>query len=174
MNKLFSLIPLLFVLTGLPAQAQVRSEPAKDQDDLLYSADPVLAANKKLAYDMYREVLEAGQVDRIPHYVREDYIQHNPNVVTGRAALESFIAGSRPSRKADDKIMLPLISIIAERDLVMFNFVRTEQDANGETYYTTWFDVFRIEDGLVVEHWDPALKRADALKFNPNSQRLKD
>jgi hypothetical protein len=28
----------------------------------------------------------------------------------------------------------------------------------GETYTTTWFDMFRIADGKIVEHWDPAQK----------------
>ena len=152
--------------------SQITPEPSKDHASLLESHDPVLAANKKLVYDMYREVLEAGQVSRIPHYFVENYIQHNPNVEQGRAALEAFIAGSRPARAVDSEIKLPLISIVAERDIVMINFIRPEEDAEGNIYYTTWFDVFRIENGKIAEHWDPALKDPDALKFNPNTQRL--
>jgi predicted SnoaL-like aldol condensation-catalyzing enzyme len=26
------------------------------------------------------------------------------------------------------------------------------------TYTTTWFDMFRVVDGKIVEHWDPATK----------------
>jgi predicted SnoaL-like aldol condensation-catalyzing enzyme len=29
-------------------------------------------------------------------------------------------------------------------------------DSNGEPYTTTWFDMWTIEDGLLVEHWDTA------------------
>jgi len=36
---------------------------------------------------------------------------------------------------------------------------------------TSWFDLFRIENGMIAEHWDPALKSVEMLKFDPNSKR---
>ena len=171
----FALLLTIFITQLVSiAQAQVKPEPAKDQAILLKSSDPQIAANKQLVYDMYREVLQGGQVSRIPHYFTEGYIQHNPNVATGRAALIGFIEGSRPAVEVVDSIKLPLISITAERDQVVFNFVRTEKDENGETYHSTWFDMFRIEDGKIAEHWDPALKSADAKKMNPNATQMLD
>jgi predicted SnoaL-like aldol condensation-catalyzing enzyme len=32
----------------------------------------------------------------------------------------------------------------------------TEVDSNGKPYETTWFDLFRVDGGLLVEHWDAA------------------
>jgi predicted SnoaL-like aldol condensation-catalyzing enzyme len=139
---------------------------------MLESDDPQLAANKKLVYDMYRVVLQGGHWERAKEFIRSDYIQHNPNVVSGRDALEEYIRNSRPAVPVEDELKLPLISIIAERDRVALNFVRPYQDENGETYYTSWFDMFRIQDGKIAEHWDPALRTADMLKFNPNSTRM--
>ncbi len=138
---------------------------------LLESSDPVLAANKRLVWDMYRTLLQAGHADRAAEFIAEDYIQHNPNVASGRQALVDFLKGSRPVRELEDRIMLPLVNLIAEGDYVMVLFERPEKDEDGAPYVTSWFDLFRIENGLIAEHWDPALKSAAMLKFDPNSKR---
>lgn len=145
---------------------------AEAQEALLASPDPVLAANKRVVYDMYREVLQAGRVDRIPLYFGEVYFQHNPNVPFGTDALATFIRGSRPVREVQPTITLPLVKMVAEGDFVMVNFVRPETDADGKPYTTTWFDLYRLKDGKIIEHWDPALKSLAALKFDPNSKKL--
>jgi ketosteroid isomerase-like protein len=56
----------------------------------------------------------------------------------------------------------PLVSITADGDLVVLGFVRELPDPKepGRTYTTTWFDMFRIADGKIAEHWDPAEKQA--------------
>ncbi len=50
------------------------------------------------------------------------------------------------------------MSIVAERDLVVFALVREGKDKDGKAYTTTWFDMFRIANGKIVEHWDTATK----------------
>ena len=144
---------------------------AEAQQKLLESDDPQIAANKKLVYDMYREIVQGGHADRAEVYFTEEYIQHNPNVTSGRQALYDFIKGSRPARPIEPSIGLPLLNIIAERDMVLVVNQRPETDADGEPYITTWFDLYRIENGKIAEHWDPALKSKDMLKFDPNSTR---
>lgn len=147
---------------------------AANHADLLHSEDPHLAANKRLCYDMYRTLLQAGLADQTSRFIAPAYIQHNPNVVSGAAALETFIRNSRPERPLEEHIALPLVSIIAERDMVTFIFVRKEVDGHGEPYFTSWFDTFRIENEKIIEHWDPALKSAEMLKLDPNKKRLDD
>ncbi|MEN7537801.1 nuclear transport factor 2 family protein [Aurantiacibacter flavus] len=169
-----------------PARAQDAARPAsgessmtatppavaQDHEALIASDDPRLEANKRLVYDMYRIVLQGGYADRAGEFIREDYVQHNPNAAQGLAGIEDYIRSTRPERPLEDKIELPLINLVAEGDYVITSFVRREVDAEGETYYTTWFDMFRIEDGKIAEHWDP-MTRNDA-KIDPNSQRLED
>ncbi len=155
-----------------PVAGQTTPVIAADHAALLAGADPRLERNKRLCYDMYRTVLQAGRADRIPDFIGARYVQHNPNVASGPEALAAFIRGSRPERDIRPTIELPLVAIVAERDMVQFTFVRTEQDADGTAYHSSWFDLFRIEDGRIVEHWDPALKSAAMLTLDPNRQRL--
>ena len=141
------------------------------QQELLQSTDSQLAANKRLVYDMYRAIVQGGQADRVAEFFTESYIQHNPNVASGREALADFLRGSRPARPIEERITLPLLNIIAERDLVLVVNQRPEKDQAGDPYVTTWFDLYRIEDGKIAEHWDPAFKDPRMLKFDPNADR---
>ena len=151
-------------MTATPPQV------ASDHEALLASPDPRLAANKRLVYDMYRIVLQAGLADRAGEFISDDYIQHNPNAGQGLAGVQDYIRKTRPERPIADKLELPLIQLIAEGDYVMTSFVRPEKDAQGETYYSTWFDLYRIADGKIAEHWDPMLK-SDA-PVDPNDKTL--
>ena len=113
---------------------------------------------------MHAELLE--------RYFTEEYIQRNPNVQSGRQALHDFIRGSRPQRPVESTIGLPLLNLIAERDLVLVVCLRPETDHEGTRYRTTWFDFYRVTNGSISEHWDPALRSKEMLRFNPNSKRL--
>ena len=145
----------------VPSGAQVPVTPVANQEALLASSDPALAANKRLVYDFWREVFEAHHMDLAPKYMAETYIQHNPNVPTGRKAFIDFFSRTAPPRPIEARITAPLVSIVAERDLVVLSFARENPEpadpARKST--TTWFDMFRIEDGKISEHWDPAVKR---------------
>ena len=140
------------------AHAQLPVVPAASQEALLASADPTLAANKKLVYDFWREVFEGGHMELADRYMAESYIQHNPNVPTGRAAFVAFFTQFAKPRTIQPQIAAPLVSIVAERDLVILSFVRETHDPKDATKKstTTWFDMFRVENGKIAEHWDCA------------------
>jgi predicted SnoaL-like aldol condensation-catalyzing enzyme len=153
-----------------PTMASSAPTVAADHEALLASDDPKLAANKRLVYDMYRIVLQAGLAGRAGEFIHDDYIQHNPNADQGLSGVQDYIRSTRPEREIKDTLDLPLIHLMAEGDRVMTSFVRPEKDASGETYYTTWFDLYRIEDGKIAEHWDPMLKSDP--KIDPNDKQI--
>jgi predicted SnoaL-like aldol condensation-catalyzing enzyme len=159
-----SIRKLIFIATLiLPAfaGAQLPVTPAADQERLLADADPKLAANKRLVYDFWREVFEGGHLDAAERYMTESYIQHNPNVPTGRAAFVAFFSKFAKPAPVEPKIKAPLVAIVADGDLVILSFVKSAPDPHDASvrYTTTWFDMFRIENGRIAEHWDPAVKQ---------------
>jgi len=162
-------------LTGAIHAQGVPPTAAPDQAALLKSSDPKLAANKKLVYDVYRVIIQAGHVELAPKYFTEGYIQHNPNVATGRDAMVAFMKNSRPVKDIEPTIHFPVISIMAEGDLVMIATVTYSPDPDnpGKKYAGTHFDMFRIENGKIAEHWDSVPKDKAMLHFDPNTQTQK-
>ncbi len=157
--------------SGSPA-AGVPPTAAPDQAALLQAKDPQLAANKKLVFDMWRAIIQGGHTELAPKYFKESYIQHNPNVATGRDAMVAYMKQTRPVRPISPKITFPVIAIMAEGDLVMVATVSYADDPEnpGQKYAGTHFDMFRIEDGKIAEHWDSVAKSQAALHFDPNTQ----
>jgi predicted SnoaL-like aldol condensation-catalyzing enzyme len=150
--------------------AQVPPTAAPDQQALLQSQDPKLAANKKLVFDMYRVIIQGGHTELAPQYFTKDYIQHNPNVATGRDAMVEYMKRTRPVRPIQPMITFPVIAIMAEGDLVMVATVSYAPDpeAPGHKYTGTHFDLFRIANGKIAEHWDSVPKDPRALHTDPN------
>jgi len=89
------------------------------------------------------------------------YIQHNANIPTGRAAFKEYM-GKIPGRMAKDAkpiqeawITPPdLILVNGPYCLMMTN--RKAKDPDDPTREYTWdhFNVIRVENGLIKEHWD--------------------
>ncbi|TWI95858.1 putative SnoaL-like aldol condensation-catalyzing enzyme [Mucilaginibacter frigoritolerans] len=133
---------------------------AQSQKQMLYSNDPQLAKNKKIVYDFWRSVLEGGHLELAPQYMLETYIQHNPNVPTGRQGFIDFFSKFAKARPIVDTIQGPLIAIVAEGDRVVLSFKSIHPDPKDPTkkYTTTSFEMLRVENGKVAEHWDSALK----------------
>jgi predicted SnoaL-like aldol condensation-catalyzing enzyme len=123
-----------------------------DHEQLLSSAVPELAANKRLVYDMWRTLLEARDTVAAQQYLAEGYIQHNPNVDTGRAGVLALFGSFGAPLEVQDRVQAKLVAIVAEGDYVAI--VRVDEYDQPRPYTTTWFDLFRIEAGLIAEHWD--------------------
>ena len=168
-RSVFASLAFALALSGA-AQSQVPPVAAPDQLALLKSSDPKLAANKKLVFDVYREVINGGHLENVEKYFRKDYIQHNPNVVTGRDAMVAYMKSTRPVRPVPPTIAFPVVSIMAEGDLVLVATVAyaDDPDNKGQRYASTHFDLFRIDNGQIAEHWDNVPKSKEALHTDPN------
>ena len=159
MKKTILLFAALSLLAGA-APAQVPVAPNSDHESMLLSKDPQLARNKRFVYDFWREVFEAAHMDLAPGYMAESYIQHNPRVPTGRQAFIDFFFKIRKPLPIEPRVKAPLVAMTADGDLVVMIFAREypEPQDPSKKYTTTWFDMFRIVDGKIAEHWDPAIK----------------
>jgi predicted SnoaL-like aldol condensation-catalyzing enzyme len=143
-------------VASVVAQVPVTLHP--DQQRVIQSNDAKLAANKKLVFDFWREVFQAHNMELAPLYMAEDYIQHNPNVPTGRKPFMDYFGGFK--RQPVQPEIDDLVTMIAEGDIVVLAFRSEKPDPKNpeQTYTTTWFDMFRIENGKIKEHWDYGTK----------------
>jgi len=161
----------LALAASMTTQAQEPPVGVKDQKALLKSSDPKLAANKKLVFDMYRAIVNGGHTEMADQYFTKEYIQHNPNVKSGRDELVAYIRKTRPVRPLTDDIAFPVIAIMAEGDLVTVATVAMIEDAEnpGQKYANTHFDMYRIENGKIAEHWDHVERSKRSQSFDPNT-----
>lgn len=104
-------------------------------------------------------------VDTARDLMRPDYIQHNPAVPTGADAIIGLIPAL-----ADSGITTDVHRVIAEGDLVVVHSTYSNAQMFGAETLVA-FDVFRVEDGKIAEHWDNLQPLAPP---NPSGRTMTD
>ncbi|MEO0357536.1 MAG: nuclear transport factor 2 family protein [Pseudomonadota bacterium] len=113
------------------------------------------AASKALVLDAMENTLLSGNVAAVDQYYAEDYIQHNPTFpdgIDGQRGVVGFLSGV-------DGFKADYVRVIADGGMVA---IHARYEGFGPVA-TIGFDVFRVENGVIVEHWDNL-----ALETPPN------
>ncbi len=119
--------------------------------------------NKKLVTNFYKEVLFEGKYQSIDKYIGDVYIQHNPAVADGKEAFTKMIKSFAPEDGSKLKSWGEIIRVVAEKDLVILHIKNYNWPGeNGGAIV----DIFRVEDGKIVEHWDVVQAIPDNPKNN--------
>jgi predicted SnoaL-like aldol condensation-catalyzing enzyme len=118
--------------------------------------------NKELIETFCNTVFVKHNLSTLDQLMRDDYIQHNPDVPQGKIGFREFFEATF---KAIPDFRYTLKQIIADGDLVWIYCTTSGTHTGGEwlgvppTGNKLNFDVvdmFRIQDGLIAEHWDVA------------------
>jgi steroid delta-isomerase-like uncharacterized protein len=118
--------------------------------------------NKEIIERFITNVFNKHDFSMLNDIMREDYIQHNPDVPTGRAAFKRFF---EQTFKAMPDFHYTIHQIVAEGDRVIAycSSAGTHtggewlgQPATGNTLDFHAVDIFRLQDGKIAEHWDVA------------------
>lgn len=104
--------------------------------------------NRKLVKQFVDDILVNGKMDKLAGYFNGDnYIQHNPNIpdnVSGLGKALSELAKQGITMKYDS-----VHKVLAEGNFVL---VVSEGKFGGKP--TSFYDLFRVENGKIAEHWD--------------------
>ena len=141
---------------------------------------PLTVAGQKnvdFVLNWWREVIEARHMDLAPNYQAEDYIQHNPNVPTGRAAFVKFISSRGPRIDPIPAKLKRAPVVKGAKDSFVWLIFQEEGHPKGKdapapaarTLYASSFDLIRIQNGKVQEHWDSAGKWPGSPVFVPST-----
>ena len=105
-------------------------------------------ANKALVQNLMNDVLFGQNPDKITDYIStEQYHQHNPMIGDGLAGLnEAF------QYLASQNDMFKYTKL--HKMLGQGNFVLTMSEGEWHGKPHSFYDLFRVEDGKIVEHWD--------------------
>ena len=107
-----------------------------------------LEANKRIAMEFYDAAINRKDFEAASQYLGNRYIQHNPAAADGAEGLRGFIDFLKarfPTQRGEIK------RVVAEGDLVVLHVHSTRGDG---TPGRAIVDIFRVENGKVVEHWD--------------------
>ena len=118
--------------------------------------------NKRIVEEFYNDVFIGHDLSRLDEYMRDDYIQHNPDVKQGKAGFVEFF---EETFRAVPDFKYTLKKMVAESDIVMAYSTTTGthtggvwlgKNATGNKLNFDAVDVFRVQDGKIAEHWDVA------------------
>jgi predicted SnoaL-like aldol condensation-catalyzing enzyme len=111
---------------------------------------PLSETNKDIVVAFYKRALFEGQVeDAFRLYAIPAYRQHNPLIEDGMEGVKKFVAwimANHPNARGEIK------RIFADGDHVILHshWHGLSDNLGGEAVV----DIFRLEGGKVVEHWD--------------------
>ena len=114
----------------------------------MVGSDSEMSSNKKLIADFYEAIFNKHRIDETPKYMKEDYIQHNPGVGQGR---KNFMDAFREKFMKNPTFRLEIKFMIEENDMVAVYLKNVSP--SGDTLCRV-VDIYRIENGLLAEHWD--------------------
>lgn len=104
--------------------------------------------NKALVKDFVATILMKGEFDKLPNYFDGDnYVQHNSAIgdgVSGLGAALEAMAKQGITMKYDTNHL-----VVGEG-----NFVLAVSEGSFAEQPTSFYDLFRIENGKIAEHWD--------------------
>ncbi len=105
-------------------------------------------ANRSLVREFIDEVLVGRRTGQLARYVHgEHFIQHNPELEDGIAAWKAALEAAANGR--------PVIEYQrVHRVLAEGSFVLSVSEGFRAGIHSSFYDLFRIERGAVVEHWD--------------------
>ena len=118
-----------------------------------------MTAHEQHLAEIYIEMLNTHEPDMVDQFVAEDYINHNDFVADGREANRqlwtAFFAGL-----PDLSVTMEDLVISGDRVVGRFTYRATHTGnfmgipASGKAVEMRSIDIWRVADGMFVEHWD--------------------
>ena len=119
-----------------------------------------LEANKRTVLEFYEAGLNRKDFEAAAKYFGPKYIQHNPGAPDGIEGFKGFLAFLRekfPNSKSEIK------RVFAEGDYVILHVHAVREPG---TRGRAIVDIFRLENGKIVEHWDVAQDIPEKMPHN--------
>ncbi len=115
--------------------------------------------NQEKALDFWNRYFNLHDETAIDEYLKEPYIQHNPNVPDG---VEAFRNEFHDRFYTDMKESSTIVKRVSSRNNLVFihNILKRSPTVKGHAAV----DIFRFENGKIVEHWDVIQKMPESSK----------
>lgn len=129
--------------------------------------DPGLTdTSRALVRDFVESILIGARYDELPRFIAgDDYAQHNSQIADGLSGLGAALDALAAQGLA--MVYTTLHQVVAQG-----HFVFTRSTGRLGDTPMAYFDLFRVDHGKIVEHWDIMQPiPADRLRFGSAPQR---
>lgn len=114
-------------------------------------------ASRAVVLGFVEVVLKGGQAERIGEFISaEQYLQHNPSVQDGLDGLTAALKAW-----AEQGITVEYGTV--HRSVAEGEFVLTQSEGSLGGKPTAFYDLFRVDGGKIVEHWDVVAEVPESL-----------
>lgn len=105
-------------------------------------------ANREVVKNFLNDVMQGNRPEKTPDYFDGDtYLQHNTGIADGLSGLGAALAAL-----AEQNIQM--IYTTVHQVLAQGNFVLAVSEGTFGGAPTSYYDLWRVEDGKIAEHWD--------------------
>ena len=104
--------------------------------------------NRKLVKNFLYDVMQGNNLDKTPDYFDGDtYIQHNTGIADGVSGLNAALGAM--AEQGISMVYDEVHMVLAQGNFVL---AVSEGTFGGEP--TSYYDLWRVENGKIAEHWD--------------------
>lgn len=104
--------------------------------------------NRKLVESFLYDVMQGNNLDKTPEYFDGDnYIQHNTAIADGVSGLNEALAALAEAG-------IEMIYDETHMILAQGNYVLAVSEGTYGGEHTSYYDLWRVKDGKIAEHWD--------------------
>ena len=122
-------------------------------------------ANRSLVRSFVESVLVARHWDSLADFVAAEFAEHNPGSSDGLPALRSLLeAGDGETANVDYQRV--------HRVLAEGNFALCVSEGSQAGRHAAFYDLFRLADGKIVEHWDTTEKVAPRSEWKNDNGKF--
>lgn len=105
-------------------------------------------ANRKLVENFLYDVMQGNDLAKTPDYFEGDtYIQHNAGIADGLSGLNAALGALAQQG-------IQMIYTTVHQVLAQGNFVLAVSEGTFGGAPTSYYDLWRVENGKIAEHWD--------------------
>lgn len=123
-------------------------------------------SNRAIIHSFVQTVLVDGQLERLTEFVDENtFVEHNPRLANNVSCLRSALEAQNNGTRVIDYHKI-------HRVLAQGNFVLCVSEGNFDGAHTSFYDLFRLANNKVVEHWDTTEKIAPQSEWKNNNDKF--
>ncbi len=122
-------------------------------------------SNRDTARAFIEAVLIDGRLDELENFIDPNYAEHNPRLTDGAASLRAVLEYPYEGGRLVDYQRI-------HRILAEGSFVLCVSEGENSGVHSAFYDLFRLSDGKIVEHWDTTEKIAPRSEWKNDNGKF--